>query len=55
MGARAKEQIESVQKQGLHGKGIRIVAVKSSAGSPNLNIYTDLVILAFWGVIPLDK
>jgi predicted LPLAT superfamily acyltransferase len=52
MGAKAKEQIESVQKQALNAKGIRIVAVEPSAGSP-LDVVEGIRFLKSGGVVSL--
>ncbi|WP_035236578.1 lysophospholipid acyltransferase family protein [Desulfobacter vibrioformis] len=52
MGAKAKEQIESVQKQALHDNGIRIVAVEPSGGSP-LDVVTGIRFLKSGGVVSL--
>ena len=52
MGAKAKEQIESVQKQALNAKGIRIVAVEPSAGSP-LDVVAGIRFLKSGGVVSL--
>nr|WP_320194251.1 lysophospholipid acyltransferase family protein [uncultured Desulfobacter sp.] len=52
MGAKAKEQIESVQKQELNAKGIRIIAVEPSAGSP-LDVVEGLRFLKSGGVVSL--
>ncbi|WP_320041570.1 lysophospholipid acyltransferase family protein [uncultured Desulfobacter sp.] len=52
MGAKAKEQIESVQKQELSDKGIRIVAVEPSAGSP-LDVVAGIRFLKSGGVVSL--
>ena len=52
MGAKAKEQIESVQKQELHDKGIHIVAVEPSGGSP-LDVVEGLRFLKSGGVVSL--
>ena len=52
MGVKAKEQIESVQKQALNEKGIRIVAVEPSAGSP-LDVVEGIRFLKSGGVVSL--
>nr|WP_321400450.1 lysophospholipid acyltransferase family protein [uncultured Desulfobacter sp.] len=52
MGAKAKEQIESVQKQELNAKGVRIVAVEPSAGSP-LDVVEGIRFLKSGGVVSL--
>jgi predicted LPLAT superfamily acyltransferase len=52
MGAKAKEQIESVQKQELNAKGIRVVAVEPSAGSP-LDVVEGIRFLKSGGVVSL--
>lgn len=52
MGAKAKEQIESVQKQALNDKGIRIVAVEPSGGSP-LDVVAGIRFLKSGGVVSL--
>ncbi|NDY72629.1 lauroyl acyltransferase [Desulfobacter hydrogenophilus] len=52
MGAKAKEQIESVQKQELNDKGIRIVAVEPSGGSP-LDVVEGIRFLKSGGVVSL--
>jgi predicted LPLAT superfamily acyltransferase len=52
MGAKAKEQIESVQKRELNAKGIRIVAVEPSAGSP-LDVVEGIRFLKSGGVVSL--
>lgn len=52
MGVKAKEQIESVQKQELNGKGIRIVAVEPSGGSP-LDVVEGIRFLKSGGVVSL--
>lgn len=52
MGAKAKEQIESVQKQALNDNGIRIVAVEPSAGSP-LDVVEGIRFLKSGGVVSL--
>ncbi|MDD4273688.1 MAG: lysophospholipid acyltransferase family protein [Desulfobacter postgatei] len=52
MGSKAKEQIESVQKQELNDKGIRIVAVEPSGGSP-LDVVEGIRFLKSGGVVSL--
>lgn len=52
MGAKAEEQIESVQKQELNDKGIRIVAVEPSGGSP-LDVVDGIRFLKSGGVVSL--
>ncbi|WP_020590231.1 lysophospholipid acyltransferase family protein [Desulfobacter curvatus] len=52
MGVKAKEQIESVQKQELNDRGIRIVAVEPSGGSP-LDVVEGIRFLKSGGVVSL--
>src|SRR3989339_1151312 len=52
MGAKAKEQIESVQKKELSDKGVRIVAAESSDSS-SLNALEGLRFLKSGGVVSL--
>ncbi|MFH1154731.1 MAG: lysophospholipid acyltransferase family protein [Pseudomonadota bacterium] len=52
MGARAKEEIESVQKSDLQGQGIRIIAVEPSGGSP-LYVVEGIHFLRSGGVVSL--
>ena len=52
MGIKAKEQIESVQKQALNDKGVRIIAVESSGGSA-LDVVEGVRFLKSGGVVSL--
>lgn len=52
MGVKAKEQIESVQKQALNDKGVRIIAVESSRGSA-LDVVEGVRFLKSGGVVSL--
>ncbi len=52
MGSKNREEIESVQKQELHDRGVRIIAVEPSAGSP-MDVVEGIHFLRSGGVVSL--